>query len=73
MDYFSAWDCGLCKFPTMLDIPAPFVKKWGKAMASVPRKVLLSETEEQTDQALKWFLALPQVLIREPRRGGRKG
>ena len=37
------------------------------------RKVQQAGSEEEITRALKWFLALPKLLLREPKRGGRKG
>ena len=42
-------------------------------MAYVLRKLKYSQTDIAIDRALKWFLILPQALLREPRRGGKKG
>ena len=34
---------------------------------------MAAETEEELSRGLKWFLISPQVLLREPKRGGSRG
>ena len=55
----------------MEEVPGPFRKAWSSALSSVIRRLLLSKSDEEVDRYLKWFFALPKLLLREPKRGGK--
>ena len=60
----------------MEDVPAPLRKPWSAALAKVLGKVvsaLSADDQADLDRSLKWLLALPKLLLRQPRRGGEKG
>ena len=48
-------------------------EKWGKVVSFVLRSILEAATEENLNRALKWWLILPQALLRQSKRGGKKG
>ena len=73
IDSLGAWDCGLCEFRIIEDIPHLYKEKWSRAFSSILRRTQTAETKEDICRGLKWFLIAPQVFLREPRRGGRKG
>ena len=73
IDSLSAWDCGLCQFRTLEEVPPAYRVKWTRALATILRRVLVAESEEEINRGLKWFLASAQVFFREPKRGGKKG
>ena len=71
----GGWGCGLSPFRPMAAVPAALKEKWGKVVADSLRQVLGAMDREQTelDNALLWFLALPQAMLRQGKRGGKKG
>ena len=48
-------------------------EKWVRAVSSVLRRIQEAATEQELTRSLKWWLILPQVLLRQARRSGRKG
>ena len=73
VDTLGAWECGLCEFRTLEEVPPPYRTKWNRAMATILRRVLAAQTVEEVTRGLKWFLLSGQVFLREPKRGGKKG
>ena len=76
IDTWDAFDCSASNIVPMEDVPGPFRKIWSTALAIVFRKVnagLAGGDQEELDRALKWLLALPKLLLRQPRRGGERG
>ena len=69
-------DCSVSTIMPMEEVPGPFRKSWGTALAKVLRRTnlaILEGDEVEIDRSLKWLLALPKLLLREPRRGGERG
>ena len=73
IDMLGAWECGLSHFRTLEFVPFQHREKWARAQAIILRRVLEATTEQEQSRALKWWLLSPQVFLREPKRGGRKG
>ena len=73
IDALGVWDCMLCPFPTMADIPGSYRHIWASSMAKVLQAIRESEGGLNLERALKWFLILPQALFRQGRRGGKAG
>lgn len=73
IDGLGGWECILTCFQAMEEVPNAHREKWGKAVALVVRRILDATTEEARTRALLWFLILPQALLRQAKRGGRKG
>ena len=69
----EAWQCGLNPFKSLEEVPTHCQEKWARAMATILRRIQEAQSEEELDRGLKGFLLSPQLLLREPRRGGRKG
>ena len=57
----------------MRDMPYACEENWAVANAECLQKWKEATTPEATDRALRWFVCLPQLLLRQPRRGGRAG
>ena len=73
IDSFGVWDCMLCQFPTMADIPSSYRHIWASAFAKVLQAIREADGGLDLERALKWFLVLPQALFRQGRRGGKAG
>ena len=73
IDSIGAWDCGLCQFRTLEDVPPPYRVKWTRALSTILGRILAAQTEDEQNRGLKWFLISAQVLFREPKRGGTRG
>ena len=73
IDLVGAWDCALCQFRTLEEVPPPYRQKWTRALSTILRRILAAESEEELNRGLKWFLVCAQVFFREPKRGGKKG
>ena len=73
IDSLGAWECGLCPFRTLEEVPPAYRTKWTKAMSTILRRVISAQSEEELNRGLKWFLVSAQVFFREPKRGGKKG
>ena len=69
----GVWECALCEFRTLEEVPPPFRQKWSRALSFILRKILSAESEEDLTRGLKWFLFSAQAFFREPKRGGTKG
>ena len=58
------------------EVPSAYRKAWSCALTTVLRRVnqaVAGGTPEEVTRSLKWLLALPKLLLREPRRGGQRG
>ena len=74
IDKLGAWDCMLTQFATLEDVPAQHMEVWVEAFSQVLQKIEEAEDEQQLNRALKWFMLLPQGLLRKTTsRGGRAG
>ena len=73
IDSLGAWDCALCQFRTLEEVPPPYRVKWCRALVSILKRILAAQTEEELNRDLKWFLFSAQLFFREPKRGGSKG
>ena len=73
VDTLEVWDCGLCQFKTLEEVPPAYRVKWTKGLSSILRRILSAQSEEDVSRGLKWFLIAAQLFFREPKRGGKKG
>ena len=73
IDSWGAWDCASTCIAPMEEVPGPYRKAWSTAMSTVLRRLRQAGGDQEITRALKWFLALPKLLLREPKRGGQKG
>ena len=73
IDSLGVWECGLCEFKTLEEVPPAFRVKWTKGLSFILRRILAAQSEEKVNQGLKWFLVAAQLFFREPKRGGKKG
>ena len=55
------------------EISQAYRKAFSSALATVLRRIEQADSEVSERRALKWFLVLPKLLLREPRRRGRRG
>ena len=68
--------CAVSPFAQLQDVPATLVNEWVHTQDTVFERACRahrSGNQADLDRALKWFLVLPQVLLRAPSRGGRRG
>ena len=73
IDSLGAWECATTITAPLEEVPGAFRNGWSVALLTVLRKIQQAGSDEELIRALKWFLALPKLLLREPKRGGRKG
>ena len=73
IDLWGVWDCVLCEFPTMHNIPRVYREGWASAMEKILRVIESAEEGLELERGLKWFLILPKALFRQGRRGGKAG
>ena len=73
IDTLGVWECGLCNFKTLEEVPPQFRQKWTRAFSSILGRILAAQTDKETERGLKWFLVAAQVFFREPKRGGKRG
>ena len=45
IDSLSAWDCGLCQFRTLEEVPPAYRVKWTRALSTILRRILVAESE----------------------------
>ena len=57
----------------MEDVPYALRENWAEVVKRVLRRVCDTTSEDSLTRALRWFLYLPQALLRQSKRGGRKG
>ena len=75
-DSLGGWDCALSRFPTMTSIPRAFRSKWAHIYDNILvhwERGVNNQDPESIDRALKAFLFLPQLLLRQGGRGGKRG
>ena len=70
IDNLGAWECGLCTFRTLEEVPYAHREKF---FSSILQKLQAANTELEETRSLKWLLIAPQLLLREGKRGGRRG
>ena len=73
IDKLGAWDCFLCMFNVIQEIPHQFQAMWSSAWATVLEREAAAESDLAKERALKWLCFLSQGLLRTPRRGSRAG
>ena len=71
IDSWGVWDCLLCEFPTIMDIPSCYREIWAAAVDKVLTAIQEAEGGINLERGLKWFLILPKALFRQGRRGGK--
>lgn len=69
----GAWECALCRFSIMEDIPFQHEEAFVGAYEEILRRLDAAETQEDLEDSLKWMLVVSQALLRSPTRGGRAG
>ena len=73
IDGLSAWDCSLNVFTAMVEVPEMHKEKFVLAVSIVLRRIQQAATEEELTRVMKWWLILPQALLRQAKRSGAKG
>ena len=70
VDSWNVWDCTLCQFPTMQDIPRPYRETWAAALERILREINMAEGGIELERGLKWLLIIPKAVFRQSKRGG---
>ena len=73
IDKWGVWQCALCEFPILQNIPSGYRQTWATAVDRILVAIQESEGGLLLERALKWFLILPKALWRQGRRGGKAG
>ena len=74
IDSLDAWDCFLSCFDPLDDVPSQHIATWVECWDIILTEINEAERDSlDMEKDLKWFLLLPQALIRRPRRGGEAG
>ena len=73
IDHIDVFDCFVSPFRQLDDIPTQFIESWALANVEVHEQYFDAPNDESRIRALKWILALHQILLRAPLRGGRRG
>ena len=73
IDSLGVWECGLCQFKTLEEVPPVYRQKWTRALSTILNRILVAQSDEEINRGLKWFLVSAQIFFREPKRGGKKG
>ena len=73
IDTLSVWECLLSQFTTLETIPSQFKEQWARSYTKVLFKLKNCTDETEKARSLKWWMFLPQALLRKPIRGGRAG
>jgi hypothetical protein len=73
IDLWGVWDCMLCEFPTMQNIPRIYREVWASAMGKIMRVIEREEEGIELERGLKWLLIIPKAIFRQGRRGGKAG
>ena len=63
VDKLGAWECGLCEFHTLEEVPPLYREKWTRAIAIILRRVISAQTDADVNRGLKWFLLSSQVFL----------
>ena len=66
IDQLSAWECNLCRFTTVQEVPREFQPLFTRACATVLEREAAAESELAKERSLKWFCFLSQALLRTP-------
>ena len=59
IDTFGVWECTLCEFPMMKDIPSRFRDIWCATLANIFKRIQQSEGGVELERGLKWLLVIP--------------
>ena len=73
IDSWGVWDVASSCIVPLEDVLPAFRKAFSTALATVLRRIDQADTDISMRRALKWMLVLGKLLLREPRRGGRRG
>ena len=73
IDQWGVWDCTLCEFPTMQNIPRAYREVWASSMDKILSKIQRAEEGIELERGLKWLLIIPKAVFRQGRRGGKAG
>ena len=73
IDKWGVWQCTLCAFPVMQNIPGCYREIWAAAMGVIFRMIQETEGGIELERGLKWLLILPKVVFRQGRRAGNAG
>ena len=73
IDRLGAQECILATQGSLEEVPFQHQAGWRAAFVAVIRRWSEAVSEEEEERALKWLLFLPQALLRNPRRGGKRG
>lgn len=73
IDGWGAWDCASACIVPLEDVPRAYRKPFSTAFSTVLRHIEQADTEVEVTRGLKWFLALPKLLLREPKSRGAGG
>ena len=74
LDDLGVWDCALSRFTTVSNIPQPLQPKWASLYDRVLQRIeraISGGDQESLTRALKAWLILPQLILRQGPRGGR--
>ena len=64
IDLLGAWDCTLSEFKGIEEVPFQHREIWAQAVGIVMQRIHEAPAEgPELDRALKWWLALPQMLL----------
>ena len=73
IDSLGVWECASSRFRSMEDVPNPYRKAWSSLLARILRRLVQAGNAKDEERAMKWFLVVAKLLLREPKRGGQKG
>ena len=73
IDKWGVWDCTLCEFPTMQDIPRPYRETWAAAVVKILGAINMADEGIELERGLKWLLIIPKAVFRQSKRGGKAG
>ena len=73
IDSWGVWEVASSCIVPLEDIPPAFRKAFSTAFSTVLRRIEQADTDLSMRRALKWLLVIGKALLREPRRGGRRG
>ena len=73
IDQWGVWDCTLCVFPTMQNVPRVYREVWASAVSKILLKIQSAEEGIELERGLKWLLIIPKAVFRQGRRGGKAG
>eukprot|EP00973_Karenia_brevis_P033107 4568626-Karenia_brevis.AAC.1 len=73
VDAVDLQDCATSPFGHYDDVPPSLSEAWACAMADVLCHFRDASTDAELRRASKWLLAIHDILLRLPSRGGRRG